>query len=162
MIAFGVYSLGKLSLIYMLIINISIIIGEAILVLLMVRRVIKNKIMSGGLSSNVLIPKGKFSDKQILADTFIFNEPIISTNPMRKSVFRICIELAEKLIEPLELSIVKTFERKTSEQKLDATHYFVEGIHILNINVYPKEKLNFKFNKNIKAKLFSVDELYIP
>ena len=54
------------------------------------------------------------------------------------------------------------FEREVSEQKLDATPFFIEGTHILHINVDPREKLNFKFNRDIKAKLFSVDELYTP
>ena len=165
MIAFGAFIAGKLSLTYMLIINISIIIGEMILLLLMllmIRRVIKNRMISDMLSSRVLIPKGKFNDRQIRADTYIFNEPIISTNPMRKSIFRVCIELAEKFVGPLEFSIIRILERETSEQKLDATHCFVEGTHILHINVYPKEKLNFKFNRDIRAKLFSVEELYIP
>lgn len=131
-----------------------------ILLLLMIRKVIKNRVVTDVLSSKVMIPKGKFSNTQIRADKYIFNEPITSTNPMRKSIFRICIELTEKLIDPLEFSIVRILERETSEQKLDATHCFIEGA--LHINVYPREKLNFKFNRDLNAKLFSVDELYIP
>ena len=146
----------------MLVINISIIVGEMILLLFMVRRVVKNRLISDVISSKVLIPKGKFNDKQIRADAYIFNEPITSTNPMRNSIFRVCIELAEKFIEPLEFSVIRTLERTTSEQKFDATRYFAEGTHILHINVYPREKLNFKFNRDIKTKIFSVEELYIP
>ena len=146
----------------MLIINIFGMIGEMIILSIMIRRVIKNRIPRDVLSSKVLIPKGKFNDKQMHADTYIFSDPITSTNPMRKSIFRICIELAERFIEPLEFSVIRIFERETSEQKLDATHCLLEGTHILHINVYPKEKLNFKFNRDIKAKLFSVEELYIP
>lgn len=162
MITLVAFSLGKLKLTYMLVINVSIIIIEMILLLLMILKVIKNKVMVDILSSKVMIPKGKFSDTQIRADKYIFNEPITSTNPMRKSIFRICIELTEKLIEPLEFSVVRILEREISEQKLDATHYFIEGTHILHINVYPREKLNFKFNRDLNAKLFSVDEFYTP
>lgn len=153
---------GKLKLTYMIVINVSIIIIEMILLLLMIRKVTKNKVVADVLSSKVMIPKGKFIDTQIRADKYIFNEPITSTNPMRKSIFRICIELTEKLIEPLEFSVVRILEREISEQKLDAGHYFIEGTHILHINVYPREKLNFKFNRDLNAKLFSVDELYTP
>ena len=162
MIAFGASLLGKLDVKYMLIINTSIIIIEMILLLLMLRKVLKNRMMTDMLSAKVLIPKGKFSDRQIQADTYIFKEPIISTNPMKRSMFRIYIELTDKIIQPLEFSVVRIFERETSEQKLDATHCFVEGTHVLHLNVYPREKLNFKFNRNIKTKLFSVDELYTP
>jgi hypothetical protein len=110
----------------------------------------------------VMIPKGKFIETQIRADKYIFNEHITSTNPMRKSIFRICIELTEKLIEPLEFSVVRILEQKISDQKVDVDHYLIEGTHILHINVYPKEKLNFKFNRDLNAKLFSVDEFYTP
>ena len=154
--------LGKLKLTYMIVINASIIIIEMILLLLMIRKVIKNRVVADVLSSKVMIPKGKFSDTQIRADKYIFNEPIMSTNPMRKSIFRICIELTEKLIDPLEFSIVRILERETSEQKLDATHCFIERDHILHINEYPREKLNFKFNRDLNAKIFSVDQFYTP
>ena len=162
LMALGAYNFGKLKLVYMLAINLLVIIGEMTLLLLSIRKVTKNRITNQSLSSNVLIPKGKFNDRQMCANTYIFKQPITSTNPMRKSVFRICIELAEKFVEPLEFSVIRIFERETSEQKVDATDYFVEGTHILHISVYPQEKLNFKFNRDIKAKLFSVDELYIP
>ena len=142
MISFGAFTIGKLDLVYMLIINISVIVGEMILLLFMVRRVIKSRIIGDALSPKVLIPKGRFNDTQIHADTYIFNEPITSTNPMRQGVFRICIELTDKFIECLELSVVRTFEREISEQKFDTTHCLVGG-HILHINVYPKEKVNY-------------------
>ncbi len=128
----------------------------------MLRSVLKNRMITDMLSAKVLIPKGKFSDAYILAGTYIFEEHIISTNPMKKGIFRIYIELAEKIVQPLEFSVVRMFERETSEQKLDATHCVIEGTHILHLNVHPREKLNFKFNRDIKAKLFSVDELYTP
>ena len=162
MIAFGAFLLEKLDVKYMLIIDASIIIIEMILLLLMLRKVLKSRMMTDMLSAKVLIPKGKFSDRQIQADTYIFKEPIISTNPMKRSMFRIYIELADKIIQPLELSVVRMFEREVSEQKLDAAHCFIEGTHILHLNVHPREKLNYKFNKDINAKLFSVDELYTP
>lgn len=162
MMAFGTFLLGKLDVKYMLIINASIIIIEMILLILMLRNVLKNRMVIDMLSAKVLIPKGKFSDTQIMADTYMFEEPIISTNPMKKGIFRIYIELADKIIQPLELSVVRIFERDISEQKLDATHYVIEGTHILHLNVHPREKLNFKFNRDVKAKLFSVDELYTP
>lgn len=162
MISLVAFRYGKLDLMYMMIINISIIIIEMILLLLIIRNVIKNRMVTDILSSKVMIPKGNFRNTEIHADTCIFNEPINSTNPMKIGIFRICIELAEKLVEPLEFSVIRTLERKTSEQKLDATHCIIEGTHILHINVHPREKLNFKFNRDIRAKLFSVDELYIP
>lgn len=128
----------------------------------MFRKVLKNRMVVDMLSAKVLIPKGKFSDTQIMADTYIFEEHIISTNPMKKDIFRIYIELADKIIQPLELSVVRIFERDISEQKLDATNCVIEGTHILHLSVHPREKLNFKFNRDITAKLFSVDELYTP
>lgn len=162
MITIGTFLIGKLDAKYMLIINASIIIIEMILLLLMLIKVLKNGITTDTLSAKVLIPKCKFSDKQMRADTYIFEEPIISTNPMKKGIFRIYIELADKIIEPLEFSVIRMFEREVSEQKLDATHCFIKGTHILHVNVHPREKLNFRFNRDIKAKLFYVDELYTP
>lgn len=162
MIALGAFIIGKLNVTYMLIINASVIIIEMILLLLMLRNILKNRMVTDMLLAKVLIPKGKFSDTQIRADTYIFEKPIISTNPMKRGIFRISIELADKIVEPLELSVVRMFEREVSEQKLDANHYFIEGTHILHLDVYPREKLNFKFNRDIKTKLFSVDELYTP
>lgn len=162
MISFGAFLIGKLDIKYMLVINASVIIIEMVLLLLMFRKVLKNRMMTDMLSAKVLIPKGKFSDTQIRADTYIFEKPIISTNPMKRGIFRVYIELADKIIQPLELSVIRIFERNISEQRLDATHCVIEGTHILHLNVYPRERLNFKFNRDIKAKLFSVDELYIP
>lgn len=162
MISSGTFLLGKLDTKYMLIINTSIIIIELILISIMIRNVLKNRMVTDVLLAKVLIPKGKLSDTQIIADTYIFDEPIISTNPMKRGMFRIYIELADKIIQPLELSVVRIFDRRISEQKLGTIHYLIEGIHILHLNVSPREKLNFKFNRDVKAKLFSVDELYTP
>ncbi len=161
-ITFAIFLFGQLDMKYMLIINASVIIIEMILLILMIRKVKKNGIMADVFSAKVLIPKGKFSDTKIRADRCIFDDPIISTNPMKRGIFMICIELTDKIIEPLELSVIRMFESEISEQKLDVTHCFIAGPHILHLNVYPREKLNFKFNRDIKTKLFSVDELYTP
>lgn len=150
------FQIGKMSLYHMIIVNIIVSIIETIIFIAGLRIMAKELT----LDTKISILKGKFDNKRINADTEILDKPIISTNPMKSCVFRIYIELAEKLIEPLEFSIIRIFEMKFSEQKIATL--FVDGTHILYINVSPREKLNFKFNRDINAKIFSIDEIYTP
>ncbi len=158
-IAFILFQLGKMSLDHMIIINLVVTAIESIIFIIGMRMITKDWTES---SSKVMILKGKFDNKQVNANTDIFDRLIIPTNPMKSCIFRICIELADKFIGPsLELSVMRTCESGTCEQKIDASQC-KEGSHALHINIHPREKLNFKFNKDIKIKLFSVEEYYTP
>jgi hypothetical protein len=158
-ISFILLKLGRMSLEHMIIINIVVTIIETILFVIGMRIIAKDLTGPG---SQLLILKGKFNDKYIKGNTDIFDRLIIPTNPMKDCMFRICIELADRFIGPsLELLVIRKCEACTCEQKVDASHC-KEGSHALHINIDPREKLNFKFNKDIKVKLFSVEELYMP
>lgn len=166
MIALVAYELKMLELKNMLIINILVMSVEMILTTIIIIKMLNIRKTSDGISSistQVLISKGKLIDKYIKGDNNVFDKNIAPTNPMRDSIFRICIELADKFIGPsLELSVIRMCEAGTCEQKIDASKCSVKGSHSLQINVDPKEKVNFRFNKDIKIKSMAVDELYIP
>lgn len=158
-ISFILFQLGKMSLDHMIIINLVVTAIESVIFIIGMRMIAKDYTES---SPKVTILKGKFDNKQIRANTEVFDRLIIPTNPMKSCIFRICIELADKFIGPsLELLIMRKCESGTCEQKIDAS-YCKEGSHALQINIDPREKLNFKFSKDIKIKLFSVEEFYIP
>lgn len=175
-LAFGILSIVTISLITyelklidlknMLIINILAASAETILITIVIIKTFNNRDISNSISSkissNVLISKGKLNDRYIKSNNNIFDKNIVPTNPMRYSIFRICIELAEKFIGPsLELSVIRMCDAGTCEQKIDASNCS-KGTHSLQINVDPREKVNFRFNKDIKIKSIAVDELYVP
>jgi hypothetical protein len=146
---------------YLLIINMSAAIIEGILVVLILRKLLKNKI-DNELSPKIIISKGKINNKYVKCNDNVFDKHMVPTNPMKDGIFRVCIELAEKFIGPtLELSIIRMCEAHTCEQKIDASHCS-KGFHILHINVDPREKVNFRFNKDVKIKSIIVDEEYMP
>ncbi len=151
----------------MIYINIFVTFVEVILTIIMIIKMFNIRKtptgISSDLSSQVLVSKAKLIDRYIKSNNNVFDKNIVPTNPMRDSIFRICIELADKFIGPsLELSVIRMCDAGTCEQKIDASKYSIKGSHSLQINVDPKEKVNFRFNKDIKIKSMAVDELYVP
>lgn len=148
---------------HMLIINWTILLTEVILILTIVNitiRSIRNR-DTGDISDNIVkISKGSFSEKKIRADTEIFLDDIGPTSPFRNCVFRIKLELKEFIGIPL-FYIIRKCERNTCEQIANDDILLDTGkVHIFDIIVDQEEKLNFKFDKNVIVKSFSVIEFY--
>lgn len=116
----------------------------------------------------VTIPRYTISDKCVKGDTDIFSKSLSSTNPRKKSIFSIYMEIKE-FDELPEFGIEKT---KISGRMIQDINK-----HILNTNIgiqdgifkfaadiimSPNETINFKFRKDTKVDLFSVNEIYIP
>lgn len=164
------YELKMLDIKNMIYINIFVTFVEMILTIIILIKMFGIRKTADGISTNitshissqVLISKAKLFDKYIKSNNNVFDKNIIPTNPMRDSIFRIGIELAEKFIGPsLELSVIRMCDAGTCEQKIDASKCSIKGSHLVQINVDPREKVNFRFNKDLKIKSIVVDELYI-
>lgn len=166
------WAIGKLDTKYMAIINWMVFITEFILLVLMVNIAKKeakdifrhnryDKPPNKG-DNEVIIPKGSVSEKDISADTEIFNGYIAPTNPLRHSIFRIKLQL-NKFEDTLYLSIIRRYQDRILEQIINQNVSLDTGCtHIFETMIHSKERLNFKFNKDVNVKLFSVEELYIP
>lgn len=147
----------------MLIFNWIILITEIVLILTIINITIMsiyNKDVEDISDNIVKISKGSLSEKKIRADTEIFLNDIRPTSPFRNCVFRIKLEMKEFIETPL-FYIIRKCEQKTCEQIANNNVLLGTGkIHIFDIIVNQKEKLNFKFDKNVIIKSFSVIEFY--
>lgn len=128
-----------------------------------------NTVKSGGiittdiLNTKVIIQKGMCNDKYIKANDSILPTFICSTNPYRNSVFRVkfVVSTDEEPKEQLKFLITRMRHSQNYEQEIDGIKPTKEGTYMFNIAVDPREKLNFKFNRDVTLQLFTVDELYL-
>ena len=162
-LAIVAYKFDKLDMIQVIIVNISIMVIEFMLVIFVVRRLLKAKQI---VYPYVIIPKSKFVDKCVRADDEILPVGIKQVHPWRSSIFKIALEL----IPDIKNSSLKFYvtrkctqcSRDACEQEVDVKEPSTPGTHVFNIRTDPTEMINFKFNKDITVKSFSVDELYTP
>lgn len=157
-------NLGMLTTEQMLIISVASIIVMMSLIIFMIykiRKAIKVGMLPESFESvKTIIPKANVNNKFILANSDVFNKNIIPTNPLRRCVFRISMEINSS-IEQLGVSVIRFRESKTVENKIQK-NFVANESYIIDTVVLPDETLNFKFDKDIDIKKMLVDELYIP
>lgn len=112
-------------------------------------------------NTNVIIPKGLCENKIIMAETSIFQDLIGPTNPRRDCIFRISLQLKEFKRYP-SFYIVRICEKDIYVQELNKDIRLDPGlIHIFDVTINRKEKLNFKFNENVTILKLLIEEIYV-
>lgn len=155
---------GKVTLLQLLAINIASIIIMAILVIFMLYKIRKLK-KAGNLYANfpdvrVIIPKAHIDNKLVLANSDVFKKNIVPTNPLRRCVFRISMEINSS-IEQLGISAIRFRDSKIVENVI-TKNLTAKEAYVIDTTVLPNETINFKFDKDIDIKKMIIHELYIP
>lgn len=116
----------------------------------------------------VTIPRYTINDKHVKGDTEIFPKSLSSTNPRKKSIFSIYVEVKE-FDEIPEFGVEKTkisgrITQDVNRHILNTNIGIQDGIFKFGADIImsPNEAINFKFRKDTKIDLFSVNEIYIP
>jgi hypothetical protein len=155
---------GKITISQLLAINIASIIIMGTLVIFMLYKIRKLK-KAGSLYANfpdvrVIIPKAHIDNKLVLANSDVFKKNIVPTNPLRRCVFRISMEINSS-IEQLGISAIRFRDSKIVENVITKDLTAKEA-YVIDTTVLPNETINFKFDKDIDIKKMIIHELYIP
>jgi len=168
-IAFIARLLGYIRTEYVIIIALASIIMQAILITILIRRLVK--ILPAGnvaqrvpiLTRGIVIPKSRFDDRYISANSEILSQSVKPIHPWKDSIFRVKMELVPDVEDrPLKFYVVRKCSVGACDQEIDIIKPSDSSKHIFEINIDPKELINFKFSRDTIVKSFSVDELYIP
>jgi len=155
---------GKITILQLFAINIaSIIIMITLIIFMMykIRKLKKAGILSVSLSdAKVIIPKAHIDNKFIAANSDVFKKNIVPTNPLRRCVFRISMEINAS-IEQLGISAVRFRDSKIIENVI-TKNLAAKEAYVIDTTVLPNETINFKFDKDIDIKNMFIDELYVP
>jgi hypothetical protein len=85
---------------------------------------------------------------------------LVPTNIHRNCIFRISLQIKEFRKHPL-FYIIRKCERGTCTQELNKNIKLDLGpMHVFDVAVDSKEKLNFKFNEDVTIQKILVEELY--
>lgn len=156
--------IGKITIRQLLVINIVSIAIMAILVIFMLYRI--RKVMKTGRmyvnfpDIKVIIPKAHIDNRLIVANSDVLKKNIAPTNPLRRCVFRISMEINAS-IEQLGISAVRFRDSKIIENVV-TKNLVAKEAYVIDTTVLPNETINFKFDKDIDIKKMLIDELYIP
>lgn len=135
-----------------------------IMMILSIYMMYKLRKMTGGISilpdAKVIIPKAHVDNKFILANSDVFTKNIVPTNPLRRCIFRISMEINAS-IEQLGISAIRLRESGIIENTIRKNMTAKEA-YIIDTVVLPNESINFKFDKDIDIKKMFIDELYAP
>lgn len=162
LISYILFSFGKLELGYMIAINLIAVVLEAVLFIIVTKMIAKH---IGITTNGVIIPKGKFDNKCIVANSDILSKNIRSIHPWKDGIFRIVMELElepDRENRPLKFYIIRRCHVDTCEQEIEIVQSSSTKIHIFDTSIDPKELINFKFSRDTMVKSFTVDELYVP
>lgn len=154
------FSFGKLKLEYMVVINLSVLILEVILFIISMKIISK---YTKTVTKGVVVPKGKFDDMYIVANNEILSHGVKPIHPWKDSIFRVIMELVPDAEDrPLKFYIIRKCSMDACEQEIDIIKPSDSSKHVFELNIDPKELINFKFSRDTIVKSFTVDELYIP
>lgn len=119
-------------------------------------------------SKYVTIPRYTINDKYVKGNTEILPGSLSSTNPRKKSIFSIYMEVKE-FDEVPEFGIEKikisgSITQDVNRHILNTKVGIEDGIFRFGTDIImsPGETINFKFRQDTKIGLFSVKEIYIP
>lgn len=157
-------NLDKITIWQLLAINVACIIIAVIMIIFMLYKIRKLK-KTGNMYFNfpdikVIIPKAHIDDKFIAANSDVFKKNIVPTNPVRRCIFRISMEINAS-IEQLGISAIRFRDSKIIENVITKDLRAREA-YIIDTTVLPNETINFKFDKDIDIKKLFIDELYVP
>lgn len=153
--SFILWLTGSLDIKIMAVINWIIFSAEFVIFII----IMKNRIRMSQVS--VIIPKGLSEEKFIGANKDIFPNFLVPTNTHRDCIFRISLRIKEFKKYPL-FYIIRKCERDTRIQELNKDiKLYPDIIHIFDVAIYSKEKLNFKFNEDVIIKKLLIEELYM-
>lgn len=154
-ISFISWMVGLLDIKIMAIINWIVFTSEFIIFLLAT----KNSIMLN--RANVIIPKGFCEEKMVVAETNIFPDFLIPTNINRDCVFRVSLQIKEFEKYPL-FYIIRKCEKNICIQELNKNiRLDPVSVHIFEVIIDRKERLNFKFNEDVIIQKLLIEELYL-
>ena len=111
--------------------------------------------------ASVIIPKDFCEEKAIKAETDIFPNFLVPTNTHKGCIFRISLQIKEFKKCPL-FYMVRKSERDTTIQELNKNIELDPlSVHVFEVAIDSKEKLNFKFNEDVIIQKLLIEELYI-
>lgn len=156
-ISFVLWLTGRLDIKIMAAINWIVFLAEFIIFLTVMKT--STSIMTS--QANVIIPKGFCEEKMVVAETNIFPKFLVPTNTHRDCIFRISLQIKEPKKYPL-FYMVRTCEKDTCVQELNKDIKLDPGpVHMFEVAITSKEKLNFKFSEDVIIQKLLVEELYI-
>ena len=110
---------------------------------------------------NVIIPKGYCEEKAIKAELDIFPNFLVPTNIYRDCIFRISLQIKEFKKHPL-FYIIRICEKDICIQELNNKIKLDPGlVHIFDVVINSKERLNFKFSEDVIIQKLLIEELYV-
>lgn len=138
-----------------------------ILIVLVVLQII-SKIINKGFNY-VIIPKVNITDKEIKSKVDILSKNLSPTNTMRPSIFKVHIEFAAALKEEDSgkinlFSIKKICSIKNVKDSIlrEKTGFkYGKFFNDVEIICFPRELLNFEFERDVFVSAFTVEEKYI-
>lgn len=154
-VSFILWLTGRLDIKIMAAINWMVFLAEFIIFLIIMKTTIR---MS---QTNVIIPKCSCEEKMVVAETNIFPKFLVPTNTHRDCIFRISLQIKEFKKHPL-FYMIRTCEKDTCIQELNKDIKLDPcTIHVFEVAIDSKEKLNFKFNEDVIIQKLLVEELYM-
>lgn len=154
-ISFILWLTGRLDIKIMAAINWMVFLAEFIIILIIMKTTIRAS------QANVIIPKGSCEEKIIKAETNIFPNFLVPTNTNRGCIFRISLQIKEPKKYPL-FYMIRTCEKETCVQELNKDIRLDPGhVHMFEVAIISKEKLNFKFSEDVIIQKLLIEELYI-
>lgn len=160
LLVFVLFLLKKISFEYMAPIIVIIAAIEMTIFFIFMKKALKDNITDRVPTNKVIVPKAKFIDKFVYANNEILSQNIRPISPSHSSIFRINIEFNSiDKIRDLKFSIIRKYQLNTCEQNIEIKDL---NRHVIDLTINPKEIINFKFDKDVILRSFSVDELYIP
>lgn len=155
---------GMITMIQMVIINVTSSFIMMVIVIIVVYRV--HKAVKFGLptpeflENTVSIPKFQIENMSLSANSDLLKKSITPTSPFRACIFRIYMEITNSA-EQLNISAIRLIESTIIEDVIKIKSV-LEGMYIIDTIVGPRESINFKFDKNIFIKRLKIEELYRP
>lgn len=156
-IAVILWSSGMLDIRYLIAINLFSFLIEFAIFIIFINMVMRQ----ANERSTIAIPKVSMHEKHLPAGKEIFEKYIVPVNPHNDCVFRVKVELKEDTPK-IKITIIRKCQKGTCEDVLNNNISLDVGkVHIFDIEIDRKEKLNFKFDKDVTIKSFSIEEFYI-
>jgi hypothetical protein len=126
---------------------------------------VKKMIKTGGEPPNfsevkVVIPKAHIDNKMIRANDDVLIKNIVPTNPFRRCMFRISMEINAS-IEQLSISAIRFRDSKIIKNTI-IKNLAAKEAYTIDTFALPNETINFKFDRDVDIKKMIIDELYVP
>lgn len=146
---------GLLNIIYMAIINWIVFLAEFVIFIIAIKTSINDRY------ANVIIPRASCEERYIRAETNIFSNFLIPINPRRDCIYRIQLQLKDFKNYP-KFSMIRKCEKDECIHELNKDiELDTEFVHVFEVAINRKERLNFKFSEDVTIKYLLIEELYM-